>query len=247
MGETTLTIDELTRERLDIHRADAHDSWDETLDSLMEVMPTPGDVREGCTNCDTELRWEGTVEDTGGCIVFFRAEYDDNTMYGSNYYCSAECAHEAQQEAQKYVPERPDRVLVGGKGEPQTGFGDASFYLDGEVREVSLNLPGAFAGTDSHGNEYDYFGEPVYVENEGQWVQSGVIEDIIHEESHTALLLGHDHETEMLLHPDEEKRADYRERHEKRESDECAVCGAEFSYPVKDAPEECPECGDEEW
>jgi len=51
----------------------------------------------------------------------------------------------------------------------------------------------------------------VYVHNEGRVVQEGVIEDIVHEEAHTALLLGHDHETVMRHHPSDEKREEWPE------------------------------------
>jgi hypothetical protein len=72
---------------------------------------------------------------------------------------------------------------------------------------VGIPVPGAFAGTTSHGDEYAYIGEPVYVKNEGDWIQSGVVEDIYHEEAYTALMLGHDYEVEMSNHPDEGRRA----------------------------------------
>ena len=51
----------------------------------------------------------------------------------------------------------------------------------------------------------------MYVHNEGRVVQEGVIEDIVHEEAHTALLLGHDHETVMRHHPSDEKREEWPE------------------------------------
>jgi len=247
MGNTTLTISEDTKERLQDHRADEHYSWDEMLDGMMEVLPAVEEVEDGCSHCDDPQFYGGTVEDTGGVVQFFHTEFEDNDIYGTRYFCSTECAHEAQEEVNAMVPEEPEEVLVGGKSEMRASFEGASFYLDRDTREVGIPVPGAFAGGDSHGNEYDYEGEPVYVRNEGKVVQKGVIEDIIHEETHTTLLLGRSIETEMLNHPNAERREEYKEQHEKQEHNECAQCGTEFQYPTKEPPEECPDCGAEEW
>jgi hypothetical protein len=206
MGDTSITVGEDTKERLGDHRAPTHDSWSDVLDGMMEILPTVQDVEEGCEHCG-EVRPHGrAVEDAGGAVQFFHAEYEDNDVYGSRYFCSAECAHDAQQEVEAMVPSEPDEVLVGGDAEPQAHVEGAVFYIDGHTREVSLPTPGAFGGTDSHGNEYDYEGEPVYIRNNGDIVQDGVVDDIIHEDAATALLLGRDHETVMSNHPDDEKR-----------------------------------------
>lgn len=247
MGETTLTIGEDTKGLLKDYRAAEHESWSDTLTGMMKVAPSVETVEDGCEHCDDSHFYAGTVEETGGVVQFFHTEYEGEDIYGSRYFCSTECANEAQEEVNAMVPEEPDEVLVGGKSEMRASFEDASFYIDRNTKEVGIPVPGAFAGTDSHGNEYDYEGEPVYVRNEGAIVQKGVIEDIIHEETHTALMVGHSIETVMLNHPNEEKREEYKEDHQKQERNECGQCGTEFQYPAKNPPEECPDCGVEEW
>lgn len=247
MGDTTLTIDEKTPEKLEAHRGDAYDSWDDYLTAIHEILPDQEELQNGCAWCDKNIIFNGRIEEVGGVIRFFHTEMDGDDVYGSTYYCSVDCAKEAADEMDAMVPEEPDEVLVGGKSELQASFEGATFYLDRDTMEVGIPVPGAFDGTSSHGTEYDYIGEPVYIRNEGDIVQKGVIEDIIHEETHTALLLGHGHETVMLNHPDREKREEYKEQHAKWATEECAACGTEFQYTVKNPPEECPECGEEEW
>jgi hypothetical protein len=202
MGDTTLTIDTETRERLLGHRAIAHDSWDDVLNGMMDVLPTVDELSDGCTWCG-DGPYSEAIEDGVGFIEFFTEELTDGEeFHHTGYFCSAECAVEAQEEAKKYVPENPEKVVVGGADEIRAAFAGATFYLDGQRMEVGLDVPGAFDGTDSHGGEYDYYGEPVYVYNEGDIVQRGVIEDIIHEDNHTALVLGHDHETVKEYEPE---------------------------------------------
>lgn len=247
MGPTTLTVDEEVRERVEEHRGDAHHSVEDVLVGMMRMLPPVEAIMDGCENCGDDPFHKSRPEKAGGVIWSFHVEEGGEEQYISRYFCSPECAKEKSDEEGKWVPEHPDKVVVGGVSELRTEFEDASFYMDRDVTEVGLDIPGAFGGTDSHGNEYDYEGEPVYVKNEGHWVQDGVIEDIIHEESHTALILGRDHEKVMLNHPDDEKRENYEEMHAKQNRDECAQCGASFQYSAKEPPEECPDCGAEEW
>jgi len=244
---TTLSVEPETLEQLEEYRAEDHHSWDDVVSGMMKMLPTFREVRDGCVYCDDDRIYNGTPEDTGGVVQFFHTSYNDSDVYGSNYFCSPECAHEAQQEVEEYVPETPDKVLVGGKSEMRAEFVGATFYLDGERMEVSVSVPGAFAGSDSHGNDYDYHGEPVYIYNEGRVVQKGVIEDIIHEETHTALILGHDRATVMLNHPNDKKRVEYEEVHANWTDAECYACGTTFKFTVGDPPEECPNCGFAEW
>lgn len=251
MGETTLPIRDDTKNRLEDHRSPGHDSWDDTLNALMTLVPSVDELREGCAldGCDNTPRIEdGEFEKSNGTIRFWYATpKNGSAVFGANYYCSAECAMEAAEEQNAYVPENPDKVVVGGRSEMRTEFKDATFYLDGGTMEVGLSIPGAFSGTDSHGGEYEYEGEPVYIYNEGGWRHSGVIEEIAHEETWTGLILGYDAEVTGLNHPDETRREEYKERHAKWTGSECAQCGESFRYTVEDPPDECPHCGAEEW
>lgn len=212
MGDTSLTIPEQTKDRLSRYRHPDHDSWSETLHDLMDVIPTVDDTKEDCSNPDCEnehLSPDETLKHRGGVLRFFTVhghDYpdleEDTEYFSSNYYCSLECATHVEERNKAYLPENPDRVVVGGKDEMRVELTDTSFYKDGHSTEVGINIPGAFAGQSSHEYEYDYFGEPVYVQNEGMWIQKGIIDDIIHEETHTALILGHDHAIESEYHPD---------------------------------------------
>lgn len=208
MADTTLTIDDETKERLDNYRHPDHENWADVLDSFMQILPSYEDLDDGCMNCGEERFVDTQIEDHDGTVQWFHTEFDGNDVYGSNYYCSPECAHEQQEEANSYVPENPDLVVIGGKDEMRTEFKGATFYLYRDTMEVGIPIPGAFGGSDSHGNEYAYEGEPVYIKNEGQWVQKGVIDNIIHEETHTALILEHEFNVTEEYHPDSEAEAE---------------------------------------
>ena len=247
MGETTLTITDGTKDRLEDHRHDEHDSWSETLDGMMEMLPSIESFNEGCRNCEEEPFMDVPPEEYGGVVRWFKTEVEGNDVFGMNYYCSPECANEVAEEMEKYVPENPDEVVVGGLSELRTSVYGASFYLDRDRMEVGVPVPGAFGGESSHGTEYDYIGEPVYVYHDGDFRHTGVIEEIIHEEAHTALLLGRNIEVEMLNHPDDERREEYEEQHAKWTEAECASCGSELRFMVEEPPEECPECEAAEW
>lgn len=247
MGDTTLSISDETRERLDNYRGGEHGSVDDVLNGLMHMVPTVEEIQDGCdfVDCDKHHIYRGTPEDTGGFIEFFYAEEHD--VRGVMYFCSAECAKAAVDRRQARMPHNPDRVLVGGRGELRAEFEDATYHFEGKEHSVLIPVPGAFTGTSSVDHEYDYVGEPVYICNEGDVVQMYVVEEIVHEETHTALLLGHDYPVTMLAHPDDEQRELYEEEHEKIEAGECNECKWKFHYRVQEPPETCPRCDTENW
>lgn len=238
MGDTTLTIDETIKELLKDHRVPAHDSWGSTLYGMMKVLPTPEEVRAELEG-HPHKEWRGTLEKTGGVIKFFY--HDEMDVYGSAYFPDVDALieHEDQMDAQ--FPREPDEVTVGGDEEIAATFGDATFYFEEGPGEVTIDVPGAFSGSDSHGGEYDYIGEPVYIHNQGEVVQKGVVDDIIHEDAVTGIKLGNDHATEMLNHPDDQKREEYKEQHVEWIEGRCKSCGTSLRFP--DTEEECPECG----
>lgn len=252
MGETTsISVHPDTKQQLENdHRADGHHSWDDVLTGMMRMLPTVEDILEsGCAyhDCDKQFFSPSTPEDKGGTIQFFHAEVppDDHDVYGATYFCSPEHAAAAQEEMSKYVPEHPDEVVVGGADAMRTTIEGARFFLDYDTMEVGIDAPGAFVGEDSYGNEYDYVGEPVYVIEDGQVRQHGVIDDIIHEEVHTALILGRgDRSTVMLNHPDDERRQSFIEDYCHWYDQDCPECGAEVRvHEAMDAEIECGECG----
>lgn len=244
---TTVSIEQHARDRLDDYRHEKHGTMTDVVTALLEMVPPVEEMHEGCANCGTEPIESIPMEEQGGVIRWFSHELDGTTIYHSNYFCSAECVAELDEEIERHVPREPDRIEVGGKSEMRAAFSDATFHIEGQQQEVGIPIPGAFAGEDSHGGEYDYVGEPVYIWHEGDYRQQGVIEDIIHEETHTALILGHDRETVMLNHPDEERRREYAAQHEKWTTADCGACGTELHFMVNDPPDVCPKCGAEEW
>ncbi len=247
-GYTSVSIERESKEELRDHRHPDHDNWDDTLTGMLGILPTIEDMQDGCANCGQEPFSNGPPEEQGGVIQWWSTEYEGSTILGSAYFCSPDCAAESEEERQNHIPEEPDEVIVGGKSEIRTTLEHASFYMDGETMEVGMPIPGAFDGSSSHGTEYNYVGEPVYVYHEGQYRQQGVIEEIIHEDHFTTLLLERgDYETVMLNHPDEERREQYKEQHAKWTGEDCAACGEEVRFMVEDPPETCPHCDAEEW
>jgi len=186
MGDTTLTVDDSTKEDLEEHRHNKHYSWGEVLEGMMTMLPTVEEFEEGCTNCGSEPIEDIPMEEQGGVVQWFHTEVDGVEFDGQQYFCSTECAMEAEEEVRKMAPPNPDKVIVGGDDLPQIEIEDASFYIfDGQSREVSVPIPGAFEGED-----YKFSGEPVFIYHEGDVRQRGVIEEIVHEDlSHTTLIL----------------------------------------------------------
>jgi hypothetical protein len=211
-GSTSFTIEEGTHERLRAYRTDGHYSWNDCLNDILDTIPPEDKLREGCEHCGERVLLENRRGESQMVVQSFSVDEAGETFHLTRLFCSADCAAEAHKKVQAMVPEDPDKIIVGGADMPRASTEMGTFYIDGETQEVGIPLPGAYSGTDAGGNEYDYVGEPVYVHNDGRVVQSGVIEDIIHEEAHTALLLGHDHDTVMQHHPEEEKRREYAER-----------------------------------
>jgi predicted Zn-ribbon and HTH transcriptional regulator len=242
-----MTVREETLERAKDHRGEAHESWDDALNGMMDMLPEAESIQSGCdfVDCDESHIYSGKPEETGGVIQFFYSEEHD--LHGVRYFCSPECAKRAQERVNSRMPRNPDEVIVGGRGELRTSFGDATYDFEGRNHSVLIPVPGAFGGESSHDRDYDYVGEPLYIKNDGDIVQMYAIEEVIHEETSTILVLGKDYEVQMLNHPDDAQRELYEEEHAKIEEGECASCGWRFHYKVKEPPEECPSCGAEEW
>jgi hypothetical protein len=241
MADTTVTFDDSKKERLSKYRTDAHDSWGDVLDGLMDIVPTPEKVAEdGCINCGQTPRFPDQIWSSEGAIHFFKTDFEGNELRYANYFCSPGCAQEAQEDAEAHLPREPDTVIVGGLEDQRVKLNGATFLLDGQAMEVGLNIPGAFS-------DEDHTGTPVYIENGEKIVQEGVIDHVAHEENHTTLVLGRDHGVTRRNHPDEETREEYIEMRSKWTDGECAVCREEFRYQVEEPPEECPHCGAEKW
>jgi hypothetical protein len=194
---TTISIDGNAKESLESFRHPSHENWTDTVEAILRVLPTPEEIREnGCANeeCEmkTRLPHDAPIDETGGVIRWFSQEFEGEVIVNTDWFCSAGCAEETQVRVEEMAGHDPDHVFVGGAEEMQVALEDADFYIDGQTREVCVDVPGAFAGESYHGHEYEYEGEPVYVYNSGTAVQRGVVGDIIHEETRTIILLDHD-------------------------------------------------------
>lgn len=251
--ETSIGLSQKTRDELDDYRSPGHASMEETVEGMMKMLPSAEEILEdGCrySECERNHWSPAKPEDKGGVIQWFHTEVppDDKPIWSAGYFCSTECAAAAQDEIDRMVPRNPDEVVVGGYNELRTAVEGARFFLDYETREVSIDVPGAFSGLDDLGNEYAYEGEPVYIIEDGRVRQTGIIENIIHEETHTALILAPgytDHVAVMANHPDHDRREEFLDGYCHRWDATCPECEETIWFGEDmDQKVECGECGE---
>lgn len=237
MGDASLAVKGDTKQRLDDHyRSSEYPSQDELIDGMMDALPSQEQIEQGCDQCGKRFRTTRYEELNAVTFLFYSEEHNHQDV---KVFCSDSCLKEHRDEARSYTPRHPNKVVVGGKDELRGVLGDAVFVIDGPTMEVGIDVPAAFSGTDSHGTEYDYVGEPVFIQNdEEEWVQSGIVTDIINEEAHTGLIFEPALSKKVKPHhPDEEVRKDFKEN-----SVVCPECGHRQLH-YQDVPFDCPECG----
>lgn len=240
--ETSLTIETDAKETLDEIRPDGQ-TWTEFAEMLGTMLsPLAGEETE-CLNCERPIYLNSDLLAMGGTLYWERVgTQDGDTYHVTNLYCSNECAAEWVENINEQFPDDPDEVLVGGRARPQVTLTDATFIMDGERREIGTKIPGAFT-VDGE----DYVGEPVYVKNNGRWVQSGVVDLIEHDHhEHTALGMGRKAPVERVNHPDPDEREEYRSMLEDQDCEEhtCDTCEESYLLPPMRI-EACPYCGAE--
>lgn len=251
-ADTSIGLSQETRDRLDDYRSPAHASLEEVIQGLMEVVPPAEDIlaEDACaySECDKTLWVPDKPEDRGGVIQWHAMEYDDSMVYGSSWFCSPEHAEKQQAEVEEMAAVEPDRIIVGGDEEMRIEVEMPDLRLrhpveGDESREIGIDAPLDLVGETRHGHEYDYHGEPVYVENGGKVRFSGVVDDIIREEVHTAIIMGRDVPTEMMNHPNEERRTDWISSYTHWYDQSCPECGetVRVSEDMDDVVE-CPKC-----
>lgn len=236
---TTVRVKRATKDRLAKYHQPEHDNLSQTIDALIEWTPDPSAITEGgCAVCETAPPADVPLEELSGIVQHFVADDSaGNTVSGHNWFCSADCVSEFQEQIDHQFPREPDAVTVGGADTPQTRLeADLEFLLSEDTPEVTLlNIPGAFPGS-------RYRGEPVYVEHNNEIVNEGVIREVFHEETRTTLTLDYDIATARLHHPNENVRAEYLSDWRVGEHTECgetAVIG-----DPDDPPFTCPSCSD---
>lgn len=202
-AETSIGLSQETRDRLDDYRAPGHASMEDVLESLLNVVPSVEQVARGCQHCGDGPWIDGALDDIGGVIEFFYHEAADR--YVTGWYCSRECAAATEDEMRHHFPREPDAVIIGGYEEwRQRIEGNAEYYVDDQMASITFDIPKALD---------DYEGEPVYIADRGEVVQTYVVDEIYHEEGKTALHLTSDAGREAYFHPDDEEREQYRENH----------------------------------
>lgn len=248
MGKTSLPTSESVKERFgNRHRHPMHASWNDVLESVMAIMPSYDELEDGCAYCGDPPFENGKIEETSGVIHYTKLPEEHGGGLTTSWLCSLECAAKAHEHRQTQLPREPDLIRVGGDNVPAVEVTDhLTLHFSAENREVGIGLPGLFASGEDPESTYDYVGEPVYIKNRGKWVQDGVIEDIMHEEDHTALVLGYGHWPDIALnHPDRERREQYRQKHAPHFTQDCPHCETEIRLHggLPDAID-CPECGE---
>lgn len=240
MGEqnASLAVKQSTKDDLDKeYYGPEYPSQDVLVKGMMAALPTQEQIEEGCYQCDKPFHTTKFEELNAVIHTFYSEEHDHRA---TRIFCSESCFHEARESERADFPHHPQKVVVGGKDELRAVIGDAEFIIDGNRMEVSIDVPAAFSGTDSHGDEYDYEGEPVFIQNDGdEWVQDGLVDDIINEEAHTALVLDPAHAENLEPHhPDPEVREDFFEN-----SIVCPECERRYRYYDEDnLPFDCVDC-----
>lgn len=206
MAETSLTIDEEVRERLDDYRHPSQLSWSDVLDAMMDRLPTVEEIEDACSNCGEEFRTAGPYDEMGGFVQWYTLPDDLGGDPQVAFFCSRSCLEQSFEMKDTYLPESPDRLVVGGAEVPRVEIEQSlSFYKDGHRTSVGIDLPGLFTGDEV---PYDYEGEPLYVQNRGTWIETGVVEEIVHDDDHTTLLIENNRTIEKAHHPDPEQRSD---------------------------------------
>lgn len=249
--DTSIGLSQDTRDRLDDYRAAGHDSMEDVIDGLMEIVPPADDILDGdaCSwdECDKRFVIPDAPEDRGGVIEWFSAEFEGDQIYGNAYFCSPEHAAAHAEKTEEMAAVYPDKLIVGGMNEMRFEITTDDMRLrhrDDGTKGVSIPAPIDIVGTDAHGHEFNYHYEPIYVENGGKIRQYGVISEILREETHTAITIDTDRHTAMAHHPDEEKREEHLASYTHWYEQDCPQCGSEIRvHEGMDAEVECSDCG----
>lgn len=235
--DTSIGVSTETKRRLETYRDDSHANWDEVFESITNVLPSQEEINEnGCSQCGGKPHAEGPIDHIGGLVQWYAHEYEGNMITGSEWFCSDTCYQDRKNEIETMVPTHPDQVLVGGYAHPRIELDETRFYLDGDIKEVSVDLPLYLDG---------YEGEPIYVVNEGKTRFSGVVDDVeTFDRQHTSIIMGMSVPVEMYCHPNEDRRESWLDNRD-TETVKCPRCGDEFESVISSPIEHCLTCGEE--
>jgi hypothetical protein len=210
---------------------------------MMNVLPTVSDRTDGCQVCAQTPLPDEPIDESIGVVRWYQDDTGTARYYRSNYYCSGDCFDTILDKIEKYIPQDPDLVRVGGRVLPETKLQDCSFLHAADQMEVTVPVPGGFTGVSkTDESEYNYLGEPVHVKNEGDWIQSGIIKDVLHEDHQTTLVLESKFHIEQLTHPESRVREEHRQNAPSDVELDCETCGKTLIQSPSDKYETCPFC-----
>lgn len=256
MGRTSLPATDEVREAVEDVSLPGHDTIPETILDLTRIVPDADDFNGGCQGpgCERTPHGDEGYADSQYIFIPFVREWEaggnSGTARGVMFFCSPSCYDAHREQVNTQLPSEPDMVKIGGRAEWDVEFHNASYTIDGDTHEIGIPIPGALSGSDSRGNEYEYEGEPVFImDDDAGVVQEYVVDEVIHEEGHTAVLLGNDHTITALNHPDRDVRAEYRNSESREEWPQkvCTECDSLVPVNPEDPREECPCCGSTDW
>lgn len=191
--KTTITVSQAARERLSDFEHSSHDNIDDTVRDLLNIVPSPQEVADGCLTCSESPGMDGSVGDLGGVLEWFTDDYTEKIT--SNYFCGKSCFADHVEELNEQVPKFPDKVIVGGDQEVRFEIEDhARFQIDAEAKSVEFEVPVDIC-------KYD--GEPIYVVNAGKVRFRGVVDSPMTVDGRAYATIEHDREKAEEFHPDD--------------------------------------------
>lgn len=175
---TSIPIHEAVKNRLETdYRHDSHETWNDTLTEMMDALPTIDRMNDTFGD-DVGPTFEGSWIETNGAVdwVSLESTVGGDTVNTAEVYPSRQALADVQETVEHHVPEHPDAAYIGGDTKPQTEIARSRLELDGRNWYLDIDIPPALFGGQDGGEPTAYDGEPVFIENNGEIVQSGRID-----------------------------------------------------------------------
>lgn len=214
---TTITVSEDTLEQLDDYKFAPDQSREDILEMMMTIVPSVVQVEDGCDVCGDTPIGDGPIHERYGGVHWFTHEHHGGETIITGFFCSRSCAHELEEKVRHRLPENPDLVRIGGHEAPIVKIAhEVEFRLEGDgQKSLMIGLPCLEAHLEE---ESTWFGEPVYIKHQGEWVQHGVITRMEGDGEATYMDIGVNFHVSMPNHPDDAKREEWEEVRAEAES-----------------------------